>query len=104
MKHQVYFGITIRIILLFGVAMLATFIPEHLREFFADEDCTNNVYYMYGKKFIGCQGAEVINDGYDWGVRHYWYFWGMLLLFLLSLANVVVSIVNLVNKHYPDIK
>ena len=36
MKTNVYIGVAIRIIVLFVVAMLATFLPEYLEGFFGD--------------------------------------------------------------------
>ena len=95
MKTQVYFGIAIRIILLFSVAMIGTYLPEILRDFFGDTPCVPDAN---GR---GCRNGFGVYD-YDWGVRHYWYWWGMFLLFILSLVNCVLSIIGLLDKHYPN--
>lgn len=95
MKTQVYFGIAIRIIILFTVGAFMTFLPEILRDFFGDTPHVCEKGY--------CPHGFGIDVGFKWGTRHYWYFWMMVLLFLLSLANVIVGIIRLVNKHYPEL-
>lgn len=96
MKTQVYFGIAIRIIILFTIGSLMTFVPDHLRAFFGDTvHVCDTGWHSHG--FFG------IDKSYEWGARHYWYFWMMVLLFLLSLVNVIVGIIKLVNKHYPEL-
>lgn len=89
MKHPVYFGIAARVVLLFAVGMLLTYIPEHLRDFFGDTPCTKNCYN--------------VDADWDWGARHYWYFWMNVVLFFLSFINLIISAASLVKKHY-DIK
>lgn len=101
MKFEVYFAITIRIVILFVVGMLFTFVPDYLREFFGDVDCTGKTYELFGKTYQGCR-SEFVNDGYDWGARHYWYTFMMLCLFLLSIINVIVAINKILKKHYPE--
>lgn len=89
MKTNVYLGIAWRIIALFSVAILGTFIPDSIevREFFGDT-------------YFGSCSRGGFDPCWKWGVRHYWYFWMMVLLFILSLINVIMGIVNLVNKNY----
>lgn len=101
MKTNVYLGIAIRIIVLFVVGMISTFIPNQLRDFFGDTPfktiTVDSSIYSYS---INNDGS--IDQNWIWGARHYWYFNMMLLLFLLSLLNVIVSIRNLVLKNYPE--
>ena len=94
MKTKVYLGIAIRIIALFMVGMLATYIPDELRGFFGDtlHDCSNH----------GKWCTEEFDVKWNWGSRHYWYAYMMVFLFLLSIVNVVVSVVNLLVKEYPN--
>lgn len=77
--------------MLFTVAMLATFLPEILRDFFGDVKCNP------------CHQATVIDPEYNWGSRHYWYVWMMFFLFILSLINIIVGIISLLQKHYPEL-
>lgn len=90
MKHQVYFGIAIRIVVLCVIGMMCTYITPQLRTFFDDKPCD--------------QGFYLLEPDWCWGARHHWYFWMMLSLFILSLINVIVAIENLVKKHYPPKK
>lgn len=92
MKYKVYWGLVFRIILIFSIGMLWTFINPHLREFLGDTYCGSG----------NCDGTSFrFDDQWIWGARHYWYWWMMFLLFILSLTNVVMSSINLVNRHYP---
>ncbi|HLG35547.1 MAG TPA: hypothetical protein VI757_11765 [Bacteroidia bacterium] len=92
MKTKVYLGIALRIIFLFSVAMAATYLPDQLRSFFGD------VPYVPGRY------NDMFDDKYDWGARHHWYAWMMFFLFVLSLINLVMHIVNLIEKEYGNIK
>lgn len=92
MKPQVFFGIVIRIIVLCVFGMLCTFIPDHLRVFFGD---TANIS---GK----CNSEFKIDCNWIWGARHYWYAWMMVLLFITSLLNIIIGVVDIVDKHYPS--
>lgn len=91
MKTNVFLGISIRIIALFSIAILATFIPEHLRDFFGD------IPHVCSHEFCYHSGPD---DGWDWGTRHYWFFWMCIVLFLLSLVNLIVSTVNIIKRNY----
>lgn len=90
MKTIVYLHIAIRIIVLVAIGMMLTYIPEHLRTFFGDTTPSKNTL------FIG------MDPSWDWGIRHYWYWWGIFLLFILTLINFIWSVANICNKHYPN--
>lgn len=94
MKTKVYLGIAVRLIILFGLGMLMSSVTPQLRYFFGDTICTH-------KKTCAEFGMDI---DYHWGVRHYWFFWLMTMLFLLSLLNTIVAIFNLVTKEYPHLK
>jgi len=84
MKTNVYLGIILRIVALFTIAIAGTYIPEFLP-----------------KNFFG----DYVDRGYqEWGIRHYWYFWMMVILCLLSMINCIASIVSLIKKHYDTSK
>lgn len=91
MKLQLYFKIAGRIILVCIVAMAGTFVPEHLRDFFGD------VHRAIPKD------SGAMDELWDWGIRHYWYFWTIVLLFVLTLINLGIGIYNDVTKHYPEL-
>lgn len=83
MKTKVFLGIGIRVIIVFGIGMLWTYIPEYLFDFFGD------------KVVVKSWGKDV-----EWGARHHWYNTMMILLFLLSLTNAVLQCVKLVRENY----
>lgn len=91
MKNEVYFGIVWRIVLLFSFAILGTFISDmpQMRTFFGDIPKERTPFSIE------------LDDYWDWGVRHHWYFWMMLILFLVSVVNVIVGIDALIKKYYP---
>lgn len=79
------------IILLFTTGMLMTFANDALQAsgFFGDK-----VFVPY-KKGIGEYMYEVKEDGqvdtgFTWGARHYWYHVMCVLLFILSIARIVI--------------
>ena len=90
MKMKVYFGIALRIIVLFAVGMLTTLATPYMREFFGDVHKPDS----YG----------AIDKDWQWGVRHYWYYWCCWILFVLSAINCVISIVNLIKRNYDTSK
>jgi hypothetical protein len=97
MKTKVYLGIAIRIILLFATGMLMTYMPPLMRDFFGD-----NLHVHTAKcveHYSGCVNGR-IDVLYEWGIRHYWYFWMNVLLFILTLINFIVSVINIINKNY----
>ena len=92
MKMKVYFGIAIRIVMLFSMGMLVSLASPMLHDFFGDVKLKKVVHGAF------------INDGYDWSASHYWFFWMCVVLFLLSVINVIVSIVRLLRKNYDTSK
>lgn len=102
MNNRVFFGIAGRIIIIFVIAIAMTFIPENLRGFFGDtyKPCTGTFKDNYGNVRIldNCNG--LIDDDYQWGIRHYWFYWMVFLLFCLSVVNVIIGSYELINKYY----
>ena len=88
MKLKIFFHIAIRIVILFSMGFFMSYLSEYLRPYFGDTMQTKDSY------------GDFINDGYDWGARHYWYFWCMFCLFILSLIDIFISIFNLIDREY----
>ena len=106
MKNKVFFPISIRIVILFGTGMMFTFIPDNLREFFGDEhhETCSEACVPTGYSIKKCSATDDIDKRWDWGARHYWCFWCGVTLFLLSVANLIVSIEQIISKNYEDEK
>lgn len=90
MKRKVFYTIAIRILILGIIGSLMSFIPEHLRGYFGD------VQLPQPKSFG-------IDSGWDWGVRHYWYFWTMTILFILTIVDLFVTAISVITKEYPEL-
>ena len=103
MKTKLYLTIAFRILLLMIVGIAWTFITPTLHDFFGDQGHLIITHHEqnpnWGPRFEPYNSSEI---DYDWGVRHYWYFWCMLLLFMLTFINSVWSCINAYNKHYPS--
>lgn len=98
MKTNIFLNIALRIILIFGIGILMSFVHEHLRVFLGDTKFVpyNNGYFLKDE-------TGAIDVKWEWGARHYWYFWMCVCLFALSLINAVLSIVKLIEKEYPNL-
>lgn len=98
MKIKVYLSIALRIFIIGLIGTLMTFIPDNLRDFFGDKPF---VPYESGGAFsYTIKGTGEIDTQWYWGIRHYWYFWTMFLLFILSLISCWMSIARILVKEY----
>lgn len=89
--------LSLRVCLLFIIAILFSFIPEMFRGIFGDWACTGAKLYYDGNHRIidGCLYTQTIHDpGYHWGYRHWLYFFMGLSLAIIQFINIV----NLINK------
>ena len=95
MKTIVYFGIMFRLFLLCSAGMLLAYIAPFLHTFFNDKLVTTKEERW---------DTSFFDRDWIWSSMHYWYFIFTALLFILSLINVIISITNLINKHYNIFK
>lgn len=70
MKIQVYFAIAWRLIFLCLIGITLSYVTPYMRDFFGDIPIQPHPYDIIG-----------IDPYYNWGARHYWYFFTMFLLF-----------------------
>lgn len=101
MKTKMFFTIAIRLILLFTSAMILTFLTDSIRDFLGDKlhVCSADCATAYSK----CENSsDMFDKTYDWGIRHYWYFWMLVCLFVLSAIDLGLHINNLITKNYPE--
>ena len=89
-------GISLRVIILFGVAILGTFLSDYLNEI-----------KWFGDYFDIIDHSEYMVDTYDvpkheeilrHGSRHVWYNIGFILLFILQSISLIWYVVDSVNK------
>lgn len=69
--------LSIRVILLFATAMLVSFPPEYLREFFGDRAYSSQEFHH-----------GMIDDKYEWGFRHSLYFLMCIILFVVQVVRI----------------
>lgn len=84
-----YSKITIQVLLLFIVAIFATFIPDNFHDFFGDEICLlGNNYTMPEPKchYAGCYNHAI--GAVHWGVRHWLWFAMSLSIFIIQVIRI----------------
>jgi hypothetical protein len=94
--------ISFRIIALFVIAILVSFIPDYLHNFFGDWLCEGA---KYGKlipetdacwshyELIGCDyGSGVHNPTLHWGYRHWLFFAMGVILFIIQAIDIIIYI------------
>lgn len=99
MKLIVFIHIAFRIVLLFGSGMLMSYINPELRDFLGDTECAPTISQWTKEYHYAC-GCTVIDNKYEWHGPHYWYFWGCIFIFILSLINTILNIGNVIIKYY----
>ena len=72
--------ISIKIIVLFTIAIFSTFIGEYLSSFFGDYYCT--LHHVYG-------GEWHKEPKTHWGYRHWLYMFMCITLFIIQAINII---------------
>lgn len=91
--NKIFNAITISILILFAVAIGGTYLSDYLAsiDWFGDYEVV--AYSDYYKRD---------QTKYHWGARHYWYNWGMGLLFFTSLARAIFQIAMIVENQNTE--
>lgn len=76
-------GLSLRIVALFATAMLVSYSPDLLRGFFEDK------YIQPDPIFDRRIGGGLIDNEWDWGYRHYLYFFMCVTLFIVQAARLM---------------
>jgi hypothetical protein len=92
MKPKVLLSISLCLLWIFAVPIAISFVTPHLRDFLGD--------VRYAEKPLW---GNLIDPNYSWGVRHYWFFWGCIFLWLLSIVNCAVICTKVIIKNYPNL-
>ena len=87
MKTRLFLNIALRIIALFSTGFMMSFITPKMHEFFGDTP-----------KLETC--LECVDRQWNWGGPHYWFFWCMFFLFILSIINFGMWVACEIKKEY----
>lgn len=91
MSNKAYFNVLIRLIALFIPGFMVSFLIPEIRVILGDtEHICNSICCRHG----------AIDAGYNWGAQHYWFFWMCASIFILSLINFIIYLVNYVEDTY----
>ena len=77
---KIFNAITLYILAIFSIAIIGTYLSD----------------YLVSINWFGDYVSDT-RSGWDgsyerWGARHYWYNWGMFLLFVLSIVRAIVGV------------
>ena len=80
MRFTIWLGLFI--VILFSVGMMMTYVNDAIQEtgFFGDVKRIKSTPFA----------EDFIDNEYEWGARHYWYFWMCVLLWVLGVVRVVI--------------
>lgn len=99
MATNKYTIFSINIVILFSIAILASFIPEQFASFFGDFSCNGSTYEISTSGIYirhGCDMFDIHQAQTHWGYRHYlWFLMGLTLFF-----GQIVRIINLLTKQH----
>ena len=95
MKLNSWNGLSLRIIALFSTAMLMSYSPDLFRGWLFEDT------YIEPDRLGYRFGGGIIDEKWDWGYRHYIYFYMCLFLFLVQAARLFKWINKKENKFEP---
>ena len=85
-------AISIRVILLFGVAFFGTYLSDYISSIDGFGDYKTIVYHS--KYLVEEQNYPTSEEIKLYGTRHIWYSVGVIVLFLLQLISLIWFVVN----------
>ena len=71
--------LSLRVMVLFFLAMIVSFLPDYFRSFFGDLPMDPKAYHF----------GAMIDDNWDWGYRHYLFFYMCTILFGIQSARII---------------
>ena len=88
-----FLKISLNIVAVFAILMLASFLPDYLRDFFGDEYCSGWIVNPNTKEMemFWHYGSEHKTPTYHWGYRHW--LWSAMGLFLFVFQVVRVAMI-----------
>lgn len=94
MKLNKWYGLSLRVVALFATAMLVSFSPDYLRGFFCDIQLLPDKW-----GYISTHG--MIDEYWDWGYRHFLYFYMCLILFFIQAARLIMWVHEYKDEFKP---
>lgn len=96
MKLNLTIKVSLRIILLFTVAILISLVGDNLHLFFSDDFCNGNISNNNISNNNKCQFGYNSNyyhgQIWHWGYRHWLFFYMGLSLTIVQIVNIVIII------------
>lgn len=83
--------LTIQIVMLFGIIILASFIPDNFHEFFGDWHCEGGYTDYVNGNYVnhGCQYTNDHEATWHYGFRHWiWAAMGVVL-FIVNIVHIL---------------
>lgn len=86
--NRVFNTISISILVLALIGVSGTYLSDCLNEigWFGDKITEHKHTYFSGSSYI------------EWGARHYWYYWGVFLLFCTALGRAIANVVMIIEE------
>ncbi len=91
MKLNLTIKVSLRIILLFTVAILISLVGDNLHLFFSDDFCNGNISNNNKCQF-GYNSNYYHGQIWHWGYRHWLFFYMGLSLTIVQIVNIVIII------------
>ncbi len=85
--------ISLRIIFIFGIALIMSFIPDLYPKQFGDWLCEGSIHYYGANSIKECMhSSSPHNAEWHWGYRHWVWFLMGLSLFFLQIRDIIITI------------
>ena len=88
--NKIFNIITFNVIILLMIGIASTYLSDYLTSINWFGDYNEYKYSLYYEKYITYE---------YWGPRHYWYNWGLFILFILSIIRSIVRINEIYEKN-----
>jgi hypothetical protein len=84
MKLNAWNRLSLRVMALFATAMLVSYSPDLFRTWLFEDKLIqpSETGYVWKHSFMG------IDEDWDWGYRHYLYFWMCIVLFVIQAVRL----------------
>jgi hypothetical protein len=88
--NKIFSVITISIFILMFLGIAGTYLSDYLSSINWFGDYKNTYYSDYKERNI----TETV-----WGARHYWYNWGISILFIVSVVRAITKVIMIIDNQ-----